>query len=41
MFEKENGGRFMSEMRRRDRQVTDLAEIKEIVEKNMILHQPL
>ncbi|WP_333492846.1 pyridoxamine 5'-phosphate oxidase family protein [Streptococcus infantarius] len=28
----------MSEMRRRDRQVTDLAEIKEIVEKNMILH---
>ena len=38
MFEKEYGGRFMSEMRRRDRQVTDLAEIKEIVEKNMILH---
>ena len=28
----------MSEMRRRDRQVTDLAEIKEIIEKNMILH---
>ena len=28
----------MANMRRRDREVTDLAEIKAIVEKNMILH---
>ena len=28
----------MTKMRRRDREVTDLTEIKAIVEKNMILH---
>lgn len=39
MFEKEMmGGQPMTKMRRRDREVTDLTEIKAIVEKNMILH---
>ena len=32
------GGQPMTKMRRRDREVTDLTEIKAIVEKNMILH---
>ncbi|WP_286783098.1 pyridoxamine 5'-phosphate oxidase family protein [Streptococcus sp. UBA4344] len=38
MLKKENGGLIMPEMRRRDREVRDLAEIKAIIEKNMILH---